>query len=112
MAADENTLVPLCKTAEVEPGAVKRVDVEGFPPLAVFNLDGSYFVLDDTCSHGQASLSEGYVEGDEIECPWHSGRFCIRDGQAKSFPVVVPVKSYSVTLVGDDVCIPSTTDAS
>ena len=107
----ESVHVPLCKTTEVDPGTVKRVDVEGFPPLAVFNLEGAFYVLDDTCSHGQASLAEGYVEGDQIECPWHSGRFCIRNGEPATFPVVVPVKSYAVTVVGDDVCVPST-DAS
>lgn len=95
----------LCKAEEVAPGKVKRVDVEGHPPFAVYNLEGTYFVTDDTCTHGQASLSEGYIEGDAIECPWHSGRFCIRTGEALSFPVVVPIHSYPAIVIGDEIVI-------
>jgi nitrite reductase/ring-hydroxylating ferredoxin subunit len=98
-------LVALCKTADVVPGSVKRADVPGLPPLAVFNLGGTFYVTDDTCTHGQASLSDGYVEGDQIECPWHGGRFCIRTGEALTFPAVDAVRSYPVTIVGDEVCI-------
>jgi nitrite reductase/ring-hydroxylating ferredoxin subunit len=98
-------LVSLCKTADVAPGCVKQADAPGFPPLAVFNVAGTFFVTDDTCTHGQASLSDGYVEGDQIECPWHSGRFCIRTGEPLAFPAATPIRTYAVTVVGDDVCI-------
>jgi nitrite reductase/ring-hydroxylating ferredoxin subunit len=96
---------PICKTGEVTPGSVKRIDVEGLPPLAVYNLAGTFYVTDDTCTHGQASLSEGYIEGKEIECPWHGGRFDIPTGRATCYPVVEDVQTYTVTIVGDDVCI-------
>lgn len=105
MTSSRENLLPLCKAADVAPGAVKRVDVEGLPPLAVYNVEGAFYVTDDTCSHGQASLAEGYVEGDEIECPWHGGRFCIRNGEPLGFPVVLPVQSYAATVVDADVCI-------
>jgi nitrite reductase/ring-hydroxylating ferredoxin subunit len=95
----------ICKTGEVPPGSVKRVGVEGLPPLAVYNLEGTFYVTDDTCTHGQASLSEGYIEGKEIECPWHGGRFEIATGRATCYPVVEDVQTYTVTIVGDDVCI-------
>ena len=85
---------PLCNAAHVEIGMPVRVEVEGLPPLAVFQLDDGYYVTDDTCSHGGASLSDGFVEGDEIECPWHSGKFCIKDGKATAFPVIEPIKVY------------------
>ncbi|TMH54626.1 MAG: non-heme iron oxygenase ferredoxin subunit [Betaproteobacteria bacterium] len=98
-------LVPLCKTADVAPGSVKRADAPGFPPLAVFNLAGSFYVTDDTCTHGQASLSEGYVEESQVECPWHGGRFCLRTGQPLAFPAVEPIRDYPDTIVGDEVCI-------
>ena len=100
-------LVPLCQVAEVADGAAKRVEAAGFPPLAVFNLAGSFYVTDDTCTHGLASLADGYVEGDQIECPWHSGRFCIRTGEPTSFPAVTAIRTYPVTVVGDEVCIPA-----
>ncbi len=98
-------LVRICKTADVPPGSVTRADPPGFPPLAVFNVEGSFYVTDDTCTHGQASLSDGYVHGDQVECPWHGGRFCIRSGEPLAFPVDTPIRSYPVTVVGDDVCI-------
>ena len=97
--------VILCKTGDVAPGAIKRVDAEGLPPLAVYNLAGSFYVTDDTCTHGKASLAEGYLEGNEIECPWHGGRFDIATGRATCFPATEDIKTYPVTIVGDDVCI-------
>lgn len=99
--------ITLIEADFVEPGTVLRVDVDGFPPLAVFNLDGEYFVCDDTCTHGQASLSDGTIEGDRIECPWHNGQFCIRTGAALTPPAVTSITVYSVTLRDGMVCIPA-----
>ena len=99
--------IALIEADFVEPGTVLRVEVDGFPPLAVFNLDGVYFVCDDTCSHGQASLSEGTIEGDRIECPWHNGQFCIRTGAALTAPAVAPITVYPVTLKEGMVFIPA-----
>ena len=99
------TLRPICKVTDVDPGAVKRVGVEGLPPLAVYNVGGRFYVTDDTCTHGKASLSEGYVEGTLIECPWHGGRFDIASGQPACLPAIEPITAYAVTVVGDDVCI-------
>ena len=96
---------PLCHATDVEIGMPKRVEVQGLPPLAVFQLDDGFFVTDDTCSHGGASLSEGYVEGNEVECPWHSGRFCIKDGKATAVPASEPIKVYRTQLVDGQVCI-------
>lgn len=66
------------------------------PGVAVFEVDGEYFALDDLCSHDEASLSEGYVDGDVVECPYHLARFCIRTGQALSLPATRPVRSHAV----------------
>ena len=99
--------ITLIEADFVEPGTVLRVDVDGFPPLAVFNLDGEYFVCDDTCTHGQASLSDGTIEGDRIECPWHNGQFCIRTGAALTAPAVTSITVYPVTLTDGMVCIPA-----
>jgi nitrite reductase/ring-hydroxylating ferredoxin subunit len=97
---------PLCRAEHVEVGMPIRVEVDGLPPLAVFQLeDGRHYVADDTCTHGHASLSEGFIEGDEIECPWHSGRFCIKDGKATAAPAVEPIRVYPVRIVDGQVCI-------
>lgn len=95
----------LCPTGDVEIGMPRRIVVEGLPPLAVFKLEDGYFVIADTCTHGQASLCEGFVEGDEIECAWHAGRFCIRDGRATAPPAVEPLRSWPARVVGGQVCI-------
>ena len=105
MAVEEEGLLRLCPASEIAAGNVKRVEVEGLPPLAVYNLQGVFYVTDDTCTHGLASLADGYVEGDQIECPWHNGRFCIKTGEPAGFPVIEPIKTYAATVVGDDVCI-------
>lgn len=97
--------VVLIETDFVPPGTVLRVDVDGYPPLAVFNVDGEFFVCDDTCSHGQASLSEGTVEGATVECPWHNGVFCVRTGAPLSPPAVGPITVYPVHLRDGQVCI-------
>lgn len=96
----------ICKTAEVSPGSVKRIEVDGLPPLAVYNVGGAFYVTDDTCTHGKASLAEGYVEGKEIECPWHGGRFDIATGQPTCLPAMEAIATYAVSVVGDEICIP------
>lgn len=97
--------LPLCPTSEVDPDMPVRVVPEGFPPLAVFELEDGYYVTDDTCTHGEASLCDGFVEGDEIECPWHAGKFCIRDGRATLFPAEEPIRVYETRVIDDQVCI-------
>lgn len=84
----------LCRVDAVEDGEALRVEVEGLPPLAVYHVDGDFYVTDDTCSHGQASLSEGTIEGGQIECPWHSGRFCLKSGAALTFPAITSIRVY------------------
>ncbi len=86
--------VRLCWVDEVENGQGLRIDVDGHPPFAVFRVDGGFFVIDDTCTHGNASLSDGLVDGEQVECPWHSGRFCLRTGAALNFPAEAPVRVY------------------
>lgn len=84
----------LCQVDDIFGDEGLRVEVEGHAPFAVFCVDGAYFVSDDTCSHGNASLSEGTVERGQVECPWHSGRFCLKTGAALTFPAVAPIRVY------------------
>jgi len=94
----ETDRLELCKEAELEEGCPIRIEIEGHPPLAVVRFEDSIYVVDDTCSHGEASLSEGTVEDGQIECPWHAGRFCLKTGAALAFPAVVPIRAYPVTV--------------
>jgi nitrite reductase/ring-hydroxylating ferredoxin subunit len=89
----------LCSTDEVAPGAAIRVET-GDLVLAVYNVDGEYFVTDDLCTHGPGSLSEGYIDGDVVECNFHNGQFNIKTGEVVSPPCMVPIKTYK-TVVED-----------
>lgn len=94
----------LCAASELAPGAVLKVEI-GDLTLAVFNVDGEFFVTDDQCTHGPGSLSEGYVDGEVVECNFHNGQFNIRTGEVMSPPCMVPVKTYPVTVVDGRVTI-------
>ena len=84
----------LCWVDAIEDGEALRVEIEGWPALAVYRVDGEFYVSDDTCSHGAASLSEGSIDGTQIECPWHSGRFCLKTGAALTFPAETAIRVY------------------
>lgn len=89
----------LCRREEVEAGKVIRIE-KGQLTVAVFNLDGEFFVTDDACTHGPGSLSEGCIEGDVIECDFHNGAFNIRTGAVVTPPCMIPVRTYP-TVVDD-----------
>ncbi len=90
----------LCRPADVEVGKALRVE-KGSVTVAVFNLDGEFFVTDDLCTHGPGSLSEGCIEGDTVECDFHSGVFNIRTGAVVAPPCMVPVKTYRTVVDAD-----------
>jgi len=73
----------------------------GDEPVALINLEGSFYALSDICTHQDASLSDGEVIGDEIECPLHGGAFEIKTGMPANFPVVVPVETFDVKVEGE-----------
>ena len=91
--------IELCKVQDVEAGEVRKTEAAGLT-LAVYNLDGEFYVTDDACTHGPGSLSEGFIEGDLIECNFHQGVFSIRTGEVVKPPCMVPVKTYK-TVVED-----------
>jgi ethylbenzene dioxygenase ferredoxin subunit len=98
-------LLNLCAQAAVIEGQPLRVVVEGFPPLAVFKLESEYFVTEDTCTHGMASLCDGYQDGEEIECPYHGGAFNIKSGEPVSFPCTTALKVFKTVLRDGDLHI-------
>jgi nitrite reductase/ring-hydroxylating ferredoxin subunit len=89
--------IALCKADDVAANSALKVETHGLT-LAVFNLDGRYFAMDDACSHGPGSLSEGYIDGEEIECDFHNGRFNIKTGEVTAPPCMIPQKVYPVTV--------------
>lgn len=89
--------VEVCEDWSVEPGAVRRVVVQG-RALAVFNVAGEFHVTDDTCTHGFASLAEGTLAGYVVTCPWHGGAFDVRSGQPVAPPCVAPLAVHPCEL--------------
>ena len=89
---------------EVAAGSAIRVET-GDLILAVYNLDGEFYVTDDTCTHGPGSLSEGYIEDDIVECNFHGGQFNIKTGEVAAPPCMVPIKTYPTTIENGKVVI-------
>ena len=98
--------IELCNTGDVAVGTALKVELEkeGLT-LAVFNVEGEFYVLDDMCTHGPGSLSEGYIEGDVVECNFHNGQFNIRTGEVLLPPCMIPMKTYPVTVENGKVVI-------
>jgi|ERR1700730_17056854 nitrite reductase/ring-hydroxylating ferredoxin subunit len=89
--------IELCKIEDVGVGQARRIEADGLT-LAVYNLDGGFCVTDDACTHGPGSLSEGFIDGDVVECPFHQGVFNIRTGEVVQPPCMVPVKTYTTVV--------------
>jgi len=96
--------IELCRTADIGNAGSLKVEVQGLV-LAVFNLNGEYFVTDDACTHGPGSLADGFLSGDVVECNFHGGQFNVRTGEVVSPPCMVPVRTYPVTLENGRVLI-------
>ncbi len=93
-------MIEVCALADLHPGESMRVMAH--VPIAVFNADGVLYAIDDTCTHQDASLSEGWLEGCLIECPLHSSSFDLRTGKPTAPPAKRPVRIYH-TVVQDGV---------
>ena len=95
--------IEACSTTDLEADNMFRFDPPGRPPIAIFLLDGEYYATDDTCTHGQASLVEGFIEDGSVYCPFHEGAFDIKTGKPTAPPCVAPVRSYPVVVEGEQI---------
>lgn len=94
-----STGIRVAEVGDIEEGEALKVPAEATghaDAIAVFHDGGAYYALDDTCSHGQASLSEGWIEGGEVECPLHSARFCLKSGEPQCMPATVAARPHRV----------------
>jgi nitrite reductase/ring-hydroxylating ferredoxin subunit len=94
--------VKVATVQEIPAGQSKQAMVRG-KTLAVFNRNGTFYVVDDTCPHRGGSLWEGEVEGTEVTCPLHGARFDLTAGAHLCPPASSGVRSYPVQIVGDEV---------
>lgn len=85
----------LAKANEVAPGEAKQYEVEG-RPVALCNVGGELYAIEDICTHAFAYLSEGGLEGGQIKCPLHGAKFDVKTGEAKSLPAVKAVPTHEL----------------
>jgi 3-phenylpropionate/trans-cinnamate dioxygenase ferredoxin subunit len=93
-----------CAVADVPAGGAVCATVGGID-VAVVNSGGEIYAVNDTCSHAEVSLSQGDVDGGEIECWLHGSRFDLRSGLPTGLPATEPVPVYPVQIDGDDVLV-------
>ncbi len=91
----------VCRVGELQEGQARAIAV-GNKVIAVFNHQGEYFAIDDTCPHMGASLSDGHVENGIVTCPWHAWRFRLADGVWADSPRV-KIGSYPVRVEGETI---------
>ena len=97
--------VRVCSAADVRVDQALRVVVGGVPVALVKGSAGVIHALGDTCTHGDISLAEGFVEDDTLECWAHGSRFDLKTGRPLSLPAYEPVPVFDVTVVEDDVYV-------
>jgi 3-phenylpropionate/trans-cinnamate dioxygenase ferredoxin component len=100
-----------CTVDELPPGeSVRIAGIPGTDPIAVFNADGDLYAIDDTCSHQDASLADGFLEGCFVECPLHAALFDLRTGMPSCLPAKKPVRTYTVLVDAGVVYVQTATE--
>lgn len=99
-----NSFKTVAKVSDVARGRVKVVEVEG-KRIALCNVNGTVYAVDDLCTHDNGPLGEGELFNDQIECPRHGARFDVKSGKVTCLPAVIPVKTYEVKIEGEEVMI-------
>jgi len=98
--------MPFIKVAsknEIEPGSSKVIEVQG-QAIALFNVDGQFYAIDNTCAHRGGPLGEGMVEGTDVICPWHAWEYDVTTGECKTNPGVTQ-KKFNVKVEGEDILV-------
>jgi 3-phenylpropionate/trans-cinnamate dioxygenase ferredoxin subunit len=97
-------LVAVARVEDVPVGSVRVVEAGG-RRIALCNYDGTFYAIDDECTHDRGSLDQGELIGGEIECPRHGARFDVTTGRATRLPAVRPVHSYKVTVSDGSIAV-------
>ncbi|MBS1905332.1 MAG: non-heme iron oxygenase ferredoxin subunit [Actinobacteria bacterium] len=94
-----------CAVSELQQDTPLRVELDGVPIAVVLDSEGEIHAIGDTCTHGDISLSEGFVEGKTLECWAHGSQFSLCSGKPLNLPAYEPVPVYVTEIVGDDLMI-------
>jgi nitrite reductase/ring-hydroxylating ferredoxin subunit len=93
--------VKVARSGEIPPGRGKMVEADG-KKIGVFNVDGVFYAIDDTCTHRGGPLSEGDLAGQEVTCPWHHAIFDVTTGEVLGPPAPAGVSRYNTRVEGGD----------
>jgi len=96
--------VRVASRSELPPGGKLLIDVDG-RAIALFDVEGEIFAIDDVCTHDGGPLAEGEHQGYEVQCPRHGARFDVRTGQPLCMPAFEPVATHRVETRGDEIFI-------
>jgi len=96
------SFVTVARVSDTPPGTIRVHDVAG-ARIALCNVNGRFYAIDDVCTHDGAPLDQGELQGDLVECPRHGAKFDVTTGRAVVLPAVRPVRTYPVRVEGDDV---------
>lgn len=99
------TATRVCALSDLEQDEALRVEVDGTAIAVVLDSNGEVHAIGDTCTHGEVSLAEGFVDGDTLECWAHGSAFSLVTGRPLNLPAYEPVPVFAVTIDGDDVLI-------
>jgi 3-phenylpropionate/trans-cinnamate dioxygenase ferredoxin subunit len=94
--------IKVAETGDIPPGSAKVVLV-GDRRIALCNVDGQFFAIDDLCTHDGGPLGQGDLQGDAIECPRHGARFSARTGKVLALPAVKALNTYPVEVEGSEI---------
>ena len=98
----EEQWVTVARTSKIGEGEIAEAQA-GEEQIAVYNVDGTFYATSNVCTHAFALLSDGWLDGDVVECPLHAGRFDVKTGKALSPPVECDIKTFPVRVVGDEI---------
>ena len=99
-----DNIVKICSISDVAEGSVQRFEV-GDNVIAVYNVGGTFYATDNECTHGAASLADGILEDEIIECSLHFGAFNVKTGEAVQAPCFTALRTYKVVVQDGQVCV-------
>lgn len=99
-----SNIIKIAMTSDLSPGTGTTIEMEG-QSIALFNVEGNFYAIANTCTHRGGSLGEGRLNGDIVTCPKHGAHFNVKTGEVTFPPARFGVKTFPVTIEGDDVLI-------
>lgn len=97
-------MVKIAQTKDLSPGTGNVFEIDGWS-IALFNVEGAFYAIDNTCPHRGGSLGEGKLKGDIVTCPLHGAHFNVKTGAVTFPPARFGVRSFAVKIEGNDVFV-------